>query len=72
MTFRNSTRYRESLVIIEYSASIEHPDRYKLNSLAAQVEHQRRRNWTPATEPLYIDNSENLWYHKNAFSRNGG
>ena len=56
----------------EYSAKVEHPDRFELNSATAMVEHPRRSNWTIRPQRLYIDKISIAWYHEDAFSRNGG
>ena len=50
---------------LEYSGVTEQPSRLKLNSRIAETEHPRRNGCTLTILKV-------TWYHKDAFSRNGG
>ena len=56
------------LKAIEYSAQVEHPDRFELTSATVKTEQSNRRNWTVWPQRLYIDGFKVEWYHKYAFT----
>ena len=52
---------RQSKVVDQsaYSVGVVHPDRFKLNTPAAETEQLRRQSWTVPTRKLHIDISFN-------------